>query len=67
MLNKSELMKKWNELDKKEKQTIGLMAGLSASLFIRGLLHMNKKPDMEVINLVVPKNAELMIFVKGGK
>lgn len=69
MLDKSKLMKKWNELDKEQKQMVGIMAGVSAGLFVRGILQMafNKKSDMEVINLVVPKDAELMIFVKGGK
>ena len=69
MLDKSKIMKKWNELNNEQKQMIGIMAGVSASLFLRGILNMkvDKKSDMEVINLVVPKDAELMIFVKGGK
>lgn len=65
MINKSELMKKWNELSPEEKQKIGFMAGFGASLFVRGLLRYNKKE--EVIKLVVPKDADVVIFVKGGK
>ena len=35
---------------------------------MRGIIkHNMKKHEMETIRLVVPKNAELMIFVKGGK
>ena len=35
---------------------------------MRGIIkHNMKKYEMETIRLVVPKNAELMIFVKGGK
>ena len=65
MLNKSEIMKKWKELSLEDKQTIGILAGVSAGLFVRGLLRCNKKE--EVIKLVVQKDAEVMIFVKGGK
>lgn len=64
MLNKSEIMKKWKELSLEDKQTIGILAGVSAGLFVRGLLRCNKK---EEVNLVIPKDCELMIFVKGGK
>ena len=68
MLNKSEIMKKWNELSQNEQMVLGAMAGAGAGLFMGGLLRIKQsKKQMEVINLVVPKNCELMIFVKGGK
>lgn len=68
MLNKSELMKKWNGLNQDEQMVLGAMVGASAGLLVRGLLKMKQsKKQMEVINLVVPKDCELMIFVKGGK
>ena len=65
MINKSELLKKWKEMSLEDKQKIGFVAGVGASLFIRGLLMHNKKED--VIKLVVQKDAEVMIFIKGGK
>lgn len=67
MLDKSKIMKKWNELDKEQKQLYGMMAGFGASFFVRGLLKHARKEDMEIVKLVVPKDCELMIFVKGGK
>ena len=64
MLNKSEIMKKWKELSVEDKQMIGVLAGMSAGLFLKGILRCSKKDE---VNLVIPKDCELMIFVKGGK
>lgn len=63
------LKNKWNELSVEEQQIIAGLAGLGASLLLNGLgrIKRAKKNKMEVINLVVPKDCELMIFVKGGK
>ena len=63
------MKKKWNEMNPDEQQMIAGLAGIGASLLLSGLGHMrrSKKNRMEVINLVVPKDCELMIFVKGGK
>ena len=63
------LKNKWNELSIEEQQIIAGLAGLGASLLLNGLgrIKRAKKNKMEVINLVVPKDCELMIFVKGGK
>lgn len=63
------LKNKWNELSAEEQQIVAGLAGLGASLLLNGLgrIRRAKKNKMEVINLVVPKDCELMIFVKGGK
>lgn len=63
------LKNKWNEMSLEEQQMVAGMAGIGASLLLSGLgrIRRAKKNKMEVINLVVPKNAELFIFVKGGK
>ena len=63
------LKNKWNELSAEEQQIIAGLAGIGASLLLSGLgrIKRAKKNKMEVINLVVPKDCELMIFVKGGK
>ena len=62
------LKKQWEALTPDDKQILGLTAALTGSLFMRGIIkHNMKKHEMETIRLVVPKNAELMIFVKGGK
>ena len=64
MLNKSEIIKKWNEMTDKDKQLYLLMAGATAGLFLRGLIRHTVRKD--VINLVVPKDADVII-IKGGK
>ena len=63
------MKKKWNEMNLDEQQMVAGLAGIGASLLLSGLGHMRraKKNRMDVINLVVPKDCELMIFVKGGK
>ena len=45
------------------------LAGIGASLLLGelGRIIRAKKNRIDVINLVVPKDCELMIFVKGGK
>lgn len=63
-----DLKKQWEALTPDDKQILGLTAAFTGSLFMRGLIkHNMKKHEMETIRLVVPKNAELFIFVKGGK
>ena len=63
-----DLKKQWEALTSDEKQILGLTVALTGSLFMRGIIkHNMKKHEMETIRLVVPKNAELFIFVKGGK
>ena len=66
---KKKKKKKWNEMNIEEQQMIAGLAGIGASLLLSGLGHIRraKKNRMDVINLVVPKDCELMIFVKGGK
>ena len=66
---KETMKKKWNEMNIEEQQMIAGLAGIGASLLLSGLGHIRraKKNRMDVINLVVPKDCELMIFVKGGK
>ena len=63
------LKKQWQVLTSDEKQLLGLTAAFTGSLFMRGIIkHNMKKHEMETIRLVVPKNAEVFIFVnKGGK
>ena len=66
---KEMMKKKWNEMNPEEQHMVAGLAGIGASLLLSGLGHMRraKKNRMDVINLVVPKDCELMIFVKGGK
>ena len=63
------MKKKWNEMNLEERQMVAGLAGIGASLLIGelGRIIKAKKNRMDVINLVVPKDCELMIFVKGGK
>ena len=63
------MKKKWNEMNLEEQQMVAGLAGIGASLLLSGLGHIRraKKNKMDVINLVVPKDCELMMFVKGGK
>lgn len=63
------MKKKWNEINLDERQMISGLAGIGAGLILGGLGRIRKanKNRMDVINLVVPKDCELMIFVKGGK
>ena len=63
------LKKQWQVLTSDEKQLLGLTAAFAGSLFMRGIIkHNMKKHEMETIKLIVPKNAEVFIFVnKGGK
>ena len=63
-----DLKKQWESLTPENKQLLGLTVAFTGSLFIRGVIkHNMKKHEMETIRLVVPKNAELFIFSKGGK
>ena len=64
-----DLKNQWKALTPEDKQILGLTAAFTSSLFVRGIIkHNMKKHEMETIRLVVPKNAELFIFVsKGGK
>jgi hypothetical protein len=63
-----DLKKQWEALTPEDKQLLGLTAAFTGGLFIRGIIkHNMKKHEMETIRLVVPKNAELFIFAKGGK
>ena len=64
-----QLKKQWEALTPDDKQILGLTAAFTGSLFMRGIIkHNMKKHEMETIRLVVPKNAEVFIFVnKGGK
>ena len=63
-----DLKKQWEALTPDDKEILGLTAVFTGSLFMRGIIkHNMKKHEMETIRLVVPKNAELFIFVKGGK
>lgn len=66
---KEMMKKKLNEIKLDERQMVAGLAGIGASLLLSGLGHIRKakKNRMDVINLVVPKDCELMIFVKGGK
>ena len=63
------MKKKWNEMNIEERQMVAGLAGIGASLLLSELRHIirAKKNRIDVINLVVPKDCELMIFVKGGK
>ena len=63
------MKKKLNEMNLEEQQMVAGLAGIGASLLLSGLGHMRraKKNRMDVVNLVIPKDCELMIFVKGGK
>lgn len=63
------LKKQWEALTPDDKQILGLTAAFTGSLFMRGIIkHNMKKHEMNTIKLVVPKNAEVFIFVnKGGK
>ena len=66
---KEMMKKKWNEMNLEERQMVAGLAGIGASLLIGelGRIIRAKKNRIDVINLVVPKDCELMIFVKGGK
>lgn len=66
---KEMMKKKWNEMNPEEQQMVAGLAGIGASLLLGGLgrIRRAKENRMDVINLVVPKDCELMIFVKGGK
>lgn len=64
-----EMKNQWKALTSDEKQLVGLTAAFTGSLFMSGIIKRSmKKHEMETIKLVVPKNAEVFIFVnKGGK
>ena len=66
---KEMMKKKWNEMNPEEQQMVAGLAGIGASLLLGGLgrIRRAKENRMDVINLVIPKDCELMIFVKGGK
>ena len=66
---KEMMKKKWNEMNLEEQQMVAGLAGIGASLLLSelGRIIRAKKNRIDVINLVVPKDCELMIFVKGGK
>lgn len=63
-----DMKERFEKLSPEEQQSLGVMVGVTAGLLVRGiLLHNARKNQPETIKLVVPKNAEIMIFVKGGK
>ena len=63
-----DLKKQWEALTPDDKQILGLTAAFAGSFFMREIIkHNMKKHEIGTIRLVVPKNAELFIFVKGGK
>lgn len=64
-----DVMQGWENLSLEEKQTYATMAGIGAGLFVRGLLKMkhSNKEELEVIKILVKKDSDVMIFVKGGK
>ena len=66
---KEMMKKKWYGMNIEEQQMVVGLAGIGASLLLGELGRMirAKKNRIDVINLVVPKDCELMIFVKGGK
>lgn len=66
---KEMMKKKWSEMNLDERQMVSGLAGIGAGLLLGGLGRIRRanKNRMDVINLVVPKDCELMIFVKGGK
>ena len=66
---KEMMKKKWSEMNLEEQQMVAGLAGIGASLLLSGLgrIKRAKKNRMDVVNIVVPKDCELMIFVKGGK
>ena len=66
MWNKSELMKKWKDMPDKDKQMVAIMAGAGAGLFLKGLVRMTQSKKFEVMNIVVPKDVEVMIFIKNN-
>lgn len=66
MLNKNEIIKKWNELSLEDKQVLSLLAGVGAGLFIRGILqHLADKGEM--INIIVPEGTSINIFLGDDK
>ena len=66
---KEMMKKKWNEMNLEEQQMVAGLAGIGASLLLSGLgrIKRAKKNRMDVINIVVPKDCDIMILVKGGK
>lgn len=66
---KEMMKKKFNEMSLDERQMVSGLAGIGAGLILGGLGRIRKanKNRIDVVNLVVPKDCELMIFVKGGK
>lgn len=66
---KEMMKKKFNEINLDEQQMVSGLAGIGAGLLIGGLgrIIRSKKNRMDVINLVVPKDCELMIFVGNRK
>ena len=66
---KEMMKKKLNGIKLDEQQMVAGLAGIGASLLLSGLgrIKRAKKNRMDVVNIVVPKDCELMIFVKGGK
>lgn len=66
---KEMMKKKFNEMNLDERQMVSGLAGIGAGLILGGLGRIRKanKNRMDVINLVVPKDCELMIFVGNRK
>lgn len=66
---KEMMKKKWSEMSLEEQQMVAGFAGIGASLLLSGLgrIRRAKRNRMDVINLVVPKDCELMIFVGNRK
>ena len=66
---KEMMKKKFNEMNLDEQQMVSGLAGIGAGLLLGGLgrIIRAKKNRIDVINLVVPKYCELMIFVGNRK
>ena len=56
----------WSELDKAEKDCVKFGAGVYASLFAACVLKKACCRD-KIIKIRIPKNADAVIFIKGGK
>ena len=66
---KEMMKKKWDGMKLEEQQMVVGLAGIGASLLLGelGRIIRAKKNRMDVVNIVVPKDCELMIFVGNRK
>lgn len=62
MLSKNELIKKWKDLCIDEKQLISILAGVSAGLFLKGIIKSMSKSE-DVIHIIVEDGSEVTIFL----